>query len=51
MPTIAQMNLVQIDEMKITRNDEQSPNMSIRGVEEDILIIFWIEMAIIRNME
>ena len=40
MPNTAQVTLVQLDEMKITRNDAHSPNMSTIGVEEDNSNIF-----------
>lgn len=40
MPNIAQMDLVQWNEMKAMENDAHSPNMSIIEVEEDRLIIF-----------
>ena len=40
MPNIAQMNLVQWNEMKGKINYAHSPNMSIIGVEEDSVLIF-----------
>ena len=40
MPNIAQMDLVQWNEMKGKINDAHSPNMSIIEVEEDSLINF-----------
>ena len=40
MPNIAQMDLVQCNEIKEMDNDAHSPKMSIIGVEEDSLIIF-----------
>ena len=40
MPNISQMKLVPIDEIKGTRNDAHSPNMSSIGVEEDSQNIF-----------
>ena len=43
MSNITQMTLVQLDEMKITRNDAHSPNMSTIGVEKDSLIIFGLK--------
>ena len=43
MPNIAQMDLVQRNEMKTMENYAHSPNMSIIGVEEDILIIFGLK--------
>ena len=54
MPNIAQMNLVQIEEMNITRNYAYSPNMSITGVEEDSSIIFrlkWTQQGKWTKME
>ena len=43
MPNIGQMDLVQWDEMNITMNVANPPNMSIRGVEEDGLTIFGLK--------
>ena len=40
MPNIAQMDLVQWNEMKEMKNDAHSPNMSIIGAGENSLIIF-----------
>ena len=40
MPNIGQMDMVQWNEIKAMENDPHSPNMSIIGVQEDILIIF-----------
>ena len=40
MPNIAQMDLVQCNEMKAIENYAHSPNMSIIGAGEDSLIIF-----------
>ena len=43
MPNIAQIDLVQWNEIKAMENDAHSPNMSIIGVEEDSLIIFGLK--------
>ena len=43
MPNIAQMDLVQWNEMMGMENDAHSPNMSIIGAREDSLIIFGLK--------
>ena len=44
MPNIAQMDLVQWNEMKAMENDAHSPNMSIIGAGEDSLYIFGLKL-------
>ena len=44
MPNIAQMDLVQWNEMKEMENDTHSPNMSIIGAGEDSLYIFGLKL-------
>ncbi len=44
MPNIAQMDLVQWNEMKAMENYAHSPNMSIIGAGEDSLYIFGLKL-------
>ena len=44
MPNIAQMDLVQWNEMKAMENNAHSPNMSIIGTREDSLYIFGLKL-------